>query len=69
MSEISDWIQISPYLYRGISKEIDWLSQYPEHITDAKIEDLKKAVEIYTERCVLSARYLREKLEKLIEKR
>ncbi|MTI61984.1 MAG: hypothetical protein FH762_18735 [Firmicutes bacterium] len=63
-----DWADISYYLYSGIKQEIDFHKRNPTTISEAGIENLKKAVTIYLEHCVLSGEYLEENLESLIER-
>ncbi|QTL96524.1 hypothetical protein GM661_00350 [Iocasia frigidifontis] len=63
-----DWIDISYYLYSGINQEIDFHKRNPTTISEAGIENLKKAVAIYLEHCTLSGKHLEENLESLIEK-
>lgn len=61
----NDWIDVSYFLYMGISDRIDYYAN--KNVPNNKLKEIEKAVAIYNRRCVISGQFLTEALNKLKE--
>ena len=60
--KLSDWVDISYYLYCGLNNNLD-LAINRNKISESEYTNLKEACNVYKEHCILSYDKLREKLE------
>lgn len=64
---MDNWIKISSFLYSGISQSIKLYKSVPSLATEKSLKELKEAINIYNENCIVSGLYLSIGYNDLIE--
>ncbi|SHN87951.1 hypothetical protein [Desulfitobacterium chlororespirans] len=67
MSNTDSWFKVSDFLYSGISQKIKFYQDFPRFATPKNMEDLKEAIKIYSEQCVVSSKFLRDDYQNLCQ--
>jgi len=62
-----EWSKVSDFLYSGISEKIKFYQNFPRFATPKNLEDLGEAIKIYSEKCILSSKFLKDDYQVLCE--